>query len=80
MKDHFGREIKVGDLVVYGKSDRHHPVNVGVVVELIPEELEVKVLGHDKTKPGSLRAPYGPWDGRNERIVVLPDSYKEMLE
>lgn len=79
MKDYFGREIKVGDLVVYGKSDRKRPMNVGVVVELNPEDFEIKVVGHNKTKPGSLSFYKNQWDAVNDRIVILPDEYKDLL-
>lgn len=77
MKDYFGREIKVGDLVVYGKSSRYNPLNVGVVQEV--GEDSMKVLGHGNTKAGEISC-YSRDNGVNKRVVILPESYGEYLD
>lgn len=74
MKDYFGKEIRTGDLVVYGKSDRWRPLNVGVVQEV--SEDSMKVLGHGNTKAGEISCPWMD-KGVNKRVIVLPESYKE---
>ena len=76
MKDYFNREIQVGDLVVYGKSDRWRPLNVGVVQEV--DEDSMKVLGHGNTKAGEIRCSWMD-NGVNKRVIVLPESYGEGL-
>ena len=75
MKDCFGKEIVEGDIIVYGKSDRHNPLKVGSVVGV--EEDVVKVIGDGNTKVGEL-TNHGLND-RNNRIVVLPEYYKDFL-
>ena len=76
MKDYFGKEIQVGDLVVYGKSSRHNPLNVGVVQEV--SEDSMKVLGNGNTKAGEISC-YPSDNGVNKRVIVLPESYGEGL-
>lgn len=76
MKDYFGREIQVGDLVAYGKSDRWKPLNVGVVQEVSKDSM--KVLGHGNTKVGEISCSWMD-DGVNKRVIVLPESYGEEL-
>lgn len=75
MKDYFGVEIQVGDLVVYGKSSRDNPVGVGIVQDVIDSEIEV--MGLNNSKPGIIRS-YRRQD-KNCRIIVLPDDYKELV-
>tara|TARA_Y100000593_G_scaffold94032_1_gene191270 strand:+ start:55338 stop:55553 length:216 start_codon:yes stop_codon:yes gene_type:complete len=60
----------VGDLVVYGKSDRWKPLNVGVVQEV--GEDSMKVLGHENTKAGEISC-YSRDNGVNKRVVILPE-------
>ncbi len=72
MKDYFGKEIQVGDLVVYGKSSRHNPLNIGVVKEVSHSVMEV--LGHGNTKQGKIEC-YLRDNGVNKRVIVLPESY-----
>lgn len=76
MKDYFNKEIQVGDLVVYGKSSRYNPLNVGVVQEV--DENSMKVLGHGNTKAGEISCSWMD-DGVNKRVIVLPGSYGEDL-
>lgn len=77
MKDYFGREIQVGDLVVYGKSDRWKPLNVGSVQEV--SEDSMKVLGHGNTIAGTIRCSWVD-KGINKRVVILPESLMEYLD
>lgn len=76
MKDYFNKEIQVGDLVVYGKSDRWKPLNVGVVQEV--DEDSMKVLGRGNTKAGEISCSWMD-NGVNKRVIVLPESYGEGL-
>ena len=75
MLDFYGREIKVGNLVVYGKSNRHDPLMVGEIVE-IDEDVghwgEITIHGVKNSKAGTLSG-----FKINQRIVILPDSYKD---
>jgi hypothetical protein len=77
MKDYFNKEIKVGDLVVYGKSDRWKPLNVGVVQEVDRDSM--KVLGHGNAKAGEISCYRGD-NGVNKRVVILPESLMEYLD
>ena len=76
MKDYFGREINVGDTVVYGKSSRYNPLAVGVVQEVFTDSM--KVLGHGNTKAGEITCPWMD-SGVNKRVVVLPQRYGEEI-
>lgn len=76
MKDYFNKEIQVGDLVVYGKSSRYNPLNIGVVQEV--SEDSMKVLGHGNTKAGEISCSWMD-GGVNKRVIVLPGSYGEGL-
>ena len=67
MTDLLGKMIKVGDAVVYGKSSRHDPINVGIVVSIDDDgTINIKGKGNHKLSPICNKS----------RIVVLPDSYK----
>lgn len=77
MKDFFGVPICVVDLVVYGKSSRERPMNVGEV--LITDEKagnwgEMTVKGVKNSKPGTLSGYQ-----ISDRIGVLPDSYRRFM-
>ena len=61
--DMLGKEISVGDSVVYGKSDRDNPINVGVVKNITEEEIHI--LGRGNVKVGKLPRFHA------KRVVVL---------
>lgn len=72
MKDLRGIEIKAGDRIVYGKSDRHNPIKIGAVIDV--EEKVLVVKGDGNVKEG--RIPHYPHvSDINSRIVVLPKDY-----
>ena len=72
MKDLRGVDIKKGDRIVYGKSDRHNPIKIGKVEEV--QEKALIVLGDGNVKTGKI--PHYPHvSDTNERIVVLPKDY-----
>lgn len=77
MKDYFKREINVGDFIVYGKSSRHDPLNVGVVQEVTENTL--KVLGDGNSQPGTIHCYPHVDHGINQRVIVLPESYGGFL-
>ena len=70
LKDYFGRELEVGMEVVYGKSNRYNPINVGIIKSIKqPTEDswgEISVLGHGNVKVGTLSGYE-----INKRVVVL---------
>jgi len=75
MKDFYGKEIKSGDLVVYGKADRNRPLMVGYILSVNEEDGHwgtVTVQGIKNSKPGTISGFQ-----IEQRIVVLPDEYKE---
>jgi len=74
MKDYFKREISVGDFIVYGKSSRHKPLNVGVVQEVTEDTLTV--LGDGNSKPGEIRCNSRFDRGVNKRVIILPENYQ----
>ena len=78
MKDYFKREINVGDFIVYGKSSRHNPLNVGVVKEVTEDALTV--LGNGNSKPGTIHCYPHMDNGVNKRVIVLPDMLQEYLD
>ncbi|QDP66527.1 MAG: hypothetical protein Tp1111DCM1126091_33 [Prokaryotic dsDNA virus sp.] len=78
MKDYFKREISVGDFIVYGKSSRHKPLNVGVVQEVTEDTLTV--LGDGNSKPGEIRCHHHVDNGVNKRVVILPERLQEYLD
>jgi len=61
MKDYFGRDVQAGDVIVYGKSDRNRPLNVGTVKEVWGTTLAV--LGNGNTKLGEI--------SDSKRVVVI---------
>lgn len=65
MKDMRGIEIKVGDRVVYGKSNRNNPINMGVIKRI--EGKSLYILGDGSTREGNV--------GYSSRILVLPEGY-----
>ena len=65
MKDLRGVEIKKGDRVVYGKSDRSYPIAIGTVDTVYNNGVDI--LGDGRTKCGFILSP--------ERIIVLPKDY-----
>lgn len=72
MKDYFGRDIQVGDLVVYGKSSREKPIGVGRVQSV--EQHTMVVMGLNSSKPGEIKQGYS-LSGYNERVIILPENY-----
>ena len=69
-KDMRGVQIQEDDYIVYGKSDRHNPVNLGRVVSLSNDGLEV--LGDGNKKTGTI-----PHFNVSDRVLVLPCDYKD---
>lgn len=72
----FGRELTVGDVVAYGKSNRDNPINVGVIVNLYYKgKDDIEIIGFNNKRPGIL--PY--WES-DRRIVLLPPEYIKFLD
>tara|TARA_R110000850_G_C9686730_1_gene438534 strand:- start:6 stop:236 length:231 start_codon:yes stop_codon:yes gene_type:complete len=67
-KDMRGIVILVGDYVMYGKSSRNNPVNLGEVKGVT--EAGISVLGDGNSKVGYLSN-----FTISERVLVLPNSY-----
>ena len=65
MKDMRGIDIKVGQVIAYGKSDKDHPIHIGKVISL--DSKGIVVLGKGNIKTGCLPYP--------NRVIVLPDDY-----
>lgn len=61
MKDLQGKNIQVGDTVVYGKSDRWNPIAIGEVMLVV--ETGCEILGKGKSKTGFIT--------NGDRIVIL---------
>lgn len=68
-KDLRGVIIEEEDYIIYGKSDRYHPVKLGTVVAILEDG--IKVLGDGNNKTGKLKA----YD-ISERVLVLPCDYR----
>lgn len=68
-KDMRGVVICVNDIVAYGKSSRHSPINLGKVVSIAEDFIEV--LGKGNNKTGKIPKFH------SDRILVLPDDYWE---
>ena len=66
-KDLRGIEIKVGDRIVYGKSNRDNPIKLGKVISINEDFIEV--LGDGNKKTGNIK---NYW---NNRILILPKDY-----
>ena len=61
-------EVKIGDIIVYGKSNRYNPINIGKVVAF--DGSEIAVQGKGNTRVGRIM---GSWC----RFVIVPNSYWE---
>lgn len=74
LMDMLGTPIEVGDPVVFGKSNRYKPINVGIVKEIIQEgdwnTLYIQGKGNSRVSEIS-------WRGVTDRVVVLPYIYTE---
>lgn len=72
--DMLGVPIEVRDPVVFGKSNRHKPLNVGIVKEIKQEggwnTLYIQGKGNSRISEIS-------WKGFTDRVVVLPWEYTE---
>ena len=64
--DMLGVEVSVGSIIVYGKSNRNNPINIGKVISF--EGDFIRVLGKGCSKTGNIN---GKWS----RFVIVPDSY-----
>ena len=64
MKDALGREVEVGDYVVFGKSNRNNPINFGLVNEV--NEDHIVILGNGNTKKSQIDS----WSV-NKRVFVI---------
>lgn len=67
MKDMQGDEICEGHRVVYGKSSRNNPINIGTVTRI--EGNKLYVLGDGNKKEGEV----GHYS--ESRVLILPDYY-----
>lgn len=70
-KDMRGVVISVNDIIAYGKSSRHDPINLGKVVNITEDYIEV--LGKGNVKTGKIPRFH------SDRILVLPDDYLEEI-
>ena len=61
-------EVKIGDIIVYGKSNRYNPINIGKVVAF--DGSEIVVQGKGNTRVGRIMGSWG-------RFVIVPNSYWE---
>lgn len=67
-KDIRGVIIQEEDYIVYGKSDKDHPIKLGEVVAILEDGVEV--LGDGNKKTGKIPSFH------TDRIIVLPDDYR----
>lgn len=74
LKDMLDTPIEVGDPVVFGKSNRHNPINVGIVKEIKQEDGWNTLYIQGK---GNSRISEISWKGATDRVVVLPYGYTE---
>lgn len=74
LKDMLDTPIEVGDPVVFGKSNRHNPINVGIV-QYIKREGDWNILGIKGE--GNSRISEISWKGVTDRVIVLPYDYLE---
>jgi hypothetical protein len=81
IRDMVGNELRVGDCVVYGRSNRNNPINIGIIEDFrdiySPStsyfcDIIIKGLGNTKlaTIPNF----------HSGRMVLLPDGYKGCLD
>jgi hypothetical protein len=59
--DVFNKKLSIGDTVIYGKSNRHNPINHGIIVDLYYDKkctkdynqyiCYAKILGNNNVKP-----------------------------
>lgn len=47
--DLLGQELRVGDTVVYGKSDRNNPLAIGIILDITDKFVEVKGVNNIKS-------------------------------
>ena len=80
IKDMLGIDIVEDDLVVYGRSNRNKPINIGIVkgfkVVDNPTKsyyLDILIQGKGNTKLAMIP------NFHSNRLVVLPDSFKDGL-
>lgn len=69
MNDLRGVNISIDDVVAYGKSNRDNPINIGKVVDITEDYVEI--LGKGNMKTGKIPRFH------SNRIIVLPDEYLE---
>lgn len=65
MIDMRGLVLRVGDEVVYGKSDRRNPISIGKIISFSGNF--VYILGEGNTKAGSIHCE----EGFCERVALL---------
>ena len=66
MKDMLGNTIKDGDPVAFGQSDRHNPINVGIVEKVEEGVVYILAKGNCKLSPISY----------SDKVIVLPKDYE----
>lgn len=71
--DMVGNELREGDLVVYGKSNRHDPINIGRIELIDIGNDEIHVLGRGNSKTGITRL------SNSSRMLQLGDNYEVYL-
>ncbi len=85
IKDFCGRPIEVGQIVVYGVSNRDYPINVGKVLEIKeghavsygnkPPMIVIK--GFNNARVSRISPHY---DELSKRVVILDNPPEELVE
>ena len=81
IRDMVGSELRVGDCVVYGRSNRNRPINIGIIEDFKDIEspnssyfCEIIIKGLGNTKLSIIP------NFHSDRMVLLPDGYKGLVE
>lgn len=79
MIDAIGQKIYAGDLVIFGKSDRYQPINMGEVHTVGEDFIDVKGFGNKKTSRLKSYTSNDQQENRLGRVYVIDkDSYYEL--
>lgn len=74
VKDMLDREIVKGDIVVFGKSNRDHPISMGVVLDLDYDKEDILIKAIGGVKPSKI--PFF----HSSRVIILPEHYIRFME
>lgn len=81
IRDMVGSELRVDDCIVYGRSNRNKPINIGIIEDFKDVEYptthyfcEIIIKGLGNTKLASIP------NFHSDRMVLLPDGYKRIVE